>query len=554
MNTIFSQMTAIWQRLETPQRVSLVMLAVVFVGVIGVLLYGASRPDMRVLASGLSRAQTTEIAAYLNQQGEPYQLADRDSTVLVLSGRLYSLRNVLAEQEMLGDGSVGFELLESTSMGDSSFKEQKTYDRALAGELERSFRELPGVLGARVIVNRPPVSPFIGDERHPSASVKLDMRGGKRLTPGQLAGVIHLCSGAVDGLQPEDVQVMDNQGLLTRPDEEPGAMAANTALEAERAYEQHLTKKAQSLLDRALGAGRSLVQISVDLDFAKRTEAESTPTNPGVVIVESTEVLDESTPVPIPSGIAGTASNVEGANSGGVSTETATKSTETSTRELATGKRTTTLEDEIGRVRGMTVSILLDHKENQITEAQEDGTELTRTERVAFTADEQNQYQELVLNAIGFYASIGEQQRLDPNDDPSTRFTSTIQSLALAGVPTNEVVGTGNPDAVVMGLTMEELVSYGRYLAAIFVALMVLFIARGQLKRSQAVFDAEQERLRAEEEARKEAEANAEEDSEEVKERRQTLKDLVQVQVREDPAAAANILRAWMNEGSSHAS
>ena len=33
-------------------------------------------------------------------------------------------------------------------MGDSSFKEQKTYDRALAGELERSFRELPGVKSA----------------------------------------------------------------------------------------------------------------------------------------------------------------------------------------------------------------------------------------------------------------------------------------------------------------------------------------------------------------------------------------------------------------------
>ena len=116
-------------------------------------------------------------------------------------------------------------------------------------------------------------------------------------------------------------------------------------------------------MDRALGAGRSLIQISVDLDFAKRTEAESTPTNPGVVIREQTNVTDESTPVPIASGLAGTAGNVEGGNGGQATSETATKSEETSSRELATGKKTTTLEDEVGRVRGMTVSILLDHKE-----------------------------------------------------------------------------------------------------------------------------------------------------------------------------------------------
>ena len=95
-----------------------------------------------------------------------------------------------------------------------------------------------------------------------------------------IAGVIHLCAGAVEGLSPDQVQVMDNNGLLTRGEDDPSAAAASTTLEAERAMEKHLMDKAQSLLDRALGAGRGLVQISVDLDFSRRTEAESTPTNP----------------------------------------------------------------------------------------------------------------------------------------------------------------------------------------------------------------------------------------------------------------------------------
>ena len=72
---------------------------------------------MRVLASGLTTAQTTEIAAFLSQQGVNYKLSDRDTTVLVPEGQLYSLRNVLSEQELLGDGSVGFELWKPPAWG-----------------------------------------------------------------------------------------------------------------------------------------------------------------------------------------------------------------------------------------------------------------------------------------------------------------------------------------------------------------------------------------------------------------------------------------------------
>ena len=138
---------------------------------------------------------------------------------------------------LLGDGSSGFKLLDKTSFGASTFMERKNYDRAVSGELERSFKELPSG-GARVDV-QPPPSPFLEDERQPSASVKLQMTAG-RLTERQVAGIVRLTAGAVEGLQPDRVQVMDDSGLLTRDDDDPAAMAASTSLEAEQACERHL--------------------------------------------------------------------------------------------------------------------------------------------------------------------------------------------------------------------------------------------------------------------------------------------------------------------------
>ena len=76
-------------------------------------------------------------------------------------------------------------------------------------------------------------------------------------------------------MQANRIEVMDDNGLLTESDQDPGALAGSTSLEAEQAMEMHLTKKAQKLLDRILGAGRSMVSIAVDLDFTTCSEASS---------------------------------------------------------------------------------------------------------------------------------------------------------------------------------------------------------------------------------------------------------------------------------------
>jgi len=108
MGDFFKQLKTVWDRLEIPQRATLIFIAVAFVVLIAVIGFGATRPDWRVLASGLDSASTAEIAAYLDGQGVEYRVADNERTVLVPSANLYTLRNNLAEQELLGDGSTGF--------------------------------------------------------------------------------------------------------------------------------------------------------------------------------------------------------------------------------------------------------------------------------------------------------------------------------------------------------------------------------------------------------------------------------------------------------------
>jgi flagellar M-ring protein FliF len=553
MQQFWQQLVALWQRLETAQRATIVLVGLGFVVLAAVLVYGATQPDMRTLVRDLERAEVADIVVYLEEEGVPYEVVDHGTAILVPASNQYVLRKTLAEQDLLGDSSTGFELLSEASFADSTFREQKNYDRAVAGELERSFRTISGVKEARVIIVRPQPSPFIGDkDQQASASVFLGMHDGQRLKQEQVRGVVRLAAGAVEGLRPDAVEVVDNHGPLTRHDEDEGALAASTNLATETERERHLTRKAQQLLDRVLGPGRSMVSIAVDLDFTERTEASSNPTG-NVVLREQTITSDESTPIPMTGGLAGTASNVESPGAAATASENQTKTMEDATRDYVVGERRINTVDEVGRITGMTVSILLDYKQVEKPKVDADGNPVVNEagDPVMTTvwkehgADERAEFEELVLKAIGFDAAKHLQLGLNPQtvEVVEKRFTVATHSMRMYQEQQPEVMQAG-----MLPLTPEAIGKYVRYALAGIVALGLVLVARGQLKRSHSAWEAEQERKRTLDEERRKQVAEAEHSDEALSQRRMTAKEAIREQIMQNPQTASQVLRRWMYE------
>ena len=552
MSKIWQQLRAIWGRLEVSQRATIIFVVLAAVGAAIGLGYAANRPDYRLLVSDLGKGQVTEIIAYLDTNQVKYQLADRDSTILVPSKDLYRLRNELAQRELLSDGSKGFEILSKGNMWDSTFTEHRTYDRAVAGELERSFRELTGVRSARVLIDRPQPSPFIADDSaKPKASIKLDMASGKRLTERQIAGVMRLTAGAIAGLSPERVEIMDNHGLLTPAAADSSAMMAQTTLEAEAARDTYLTRKAQEQLDATLGPGRSMVKVSTKLDFSKRSTATSDPTK-SVLLKENTTTTDEKIPSASAGGIAGTQPNVEGsapAPAGGV--QMGSKTSEETRNEYVVGKSTTTQEDEVGRITGMSVSILLDLKSTKVAKKDDKGqpTADMEEQRTEFSELERQRYRDLVLNAIGYNAAKGIQMKLETAEKVELRFSATVQSMEMYREPVAVVAQAG---VVIPGMPggLADWIGYG---LSGLVAIVLLIVARGQLKRShQAWAQAEAKARQTENEIKAKTKPEPLPDEgkvqDEARGRRVELKEQIKKRVMDDPASAAQIVRRWLYE------
>ena len=117
----------------------------------------------------------------------------------------------LASEGVLGNNSRGYELLQNQGFGATSFDKQVNYQIALEGELERSISAITGVSFARVHLVIPPKTYYtVGDNAIPKASVMISLATGAQITQEQVKGIVELISGAVQGLEPKNVRVVDN--------------------------------------------------------------------------------------------------------------------------------------------------------------------------------------------------------------------------------------------------------------------------------------------------------------------------------------------------------
>jgi flagellar M-ring protein FliF len=242
---------------------------------IGLWMWGQT-PDYRVLYGNLSDRDGGAIIASLQQMNIPYKFADSGGALMVPSNQVYEARLKLASQGLPKGGSVGFELMENQRFGITQFAEQVNYQRALEGELARSVQSIGAVAGARVHLAIPKPSVFIKEQQKPSASVVLNLQGGRLLDMSQVSAIVHLISASVPELSAKNVTVVDQNGTLLSASHDgtsDGGLDENQ-LKYLHQVEQSYVTRIERLLTPLMGPDNVRVQVSADIDFS-RTEQTS---------------------------------------------------------------------------------------------------------------------------------------------------------------------------------------------------------------------------------------------------------------------------------------
>jgi len=477
----------------------------------------ANRTDYRPLFANLSGEDAGEIVKKLKEQKVPYQITDDGKAVLVPADKVYDLRLSLASDGLPQGGGVGFEIFDRKNFGMTEFVQKLNYQRALQGELSRTISQIAGVESARVHLAIPEKSLFKEAEKPATASVVLKMRGSRRLSEPEVQGVVHLVSSSIEGLEPENVTVLDSRGkmLSANTPTDAASRLSGQRQDLQRQFEKNEEDKLQSLLDKVVGSGRSVARVSASFDL-KQVERYEEHYDPDNSAVRSEQRSDEkgassATPAGIPGAQSNLARNAAppAASQGGGS-----KSDETLNYEVSRSTARTT--EPAGNLAKVSVAILVDGNYVVPPGAKPDA----KPKYQPRSPDELQKIESLVKSAVGYNAERGDQvtvanipfQETDEGPEPARWYDAP----AAQGLMKNGLIGAG-------------------FLALLF------FVIRPLLKLLKSEKPTEFVPLASDEESAHLLEAQRQE-----QERLRITQLELAEKVKQDPYQAAQILQNWL--------
>ncbi|MBI3912071.1 MAG: flagellar M-ring protein FliF, partial [Armatimonadetes bacterium] len=355
---------SVWNEFAPAQKFLAVGVLVAVVAGLALVATTAAQPRYALLFANLDPEDAGAVVERLREQKTPYRLAREGRAIEVPEDHVHEARLHLASEGLPRGGGVGFELFDRTSLGGTDFTQRLNFQRALEGELTRTISRLEGVREARVHLALPEPQLYLEKDHPPTASVVLNLQPGRSIGEDQVAGIVHLVSGAVEGLRPADVAVISSRGeMLTAAG--AGGPTATGHMKEQQAFEKRLEEELRAMVDRTLGPGKAVVRVNARLNFDQR-EVNSETYQPGrdgkgVLASEQTvtEVEGGST-----SGSAGGVPGV-GANLGEIPPETTpaegTRSTHRQLKaEYLVSKQIQRLVEAPGRIERLAVSVLVD--------------------------------------------------------------------------------------------------------------------------------------------------------------------------------------------------
>lgn len=436
--------------LGTGKLASMAGVAVVLMGFLVYISTQIGGTTMVPLYSDLDPTDAKTIISKLDEQRIPYELRNNGAEILVPSESAMKIKVETADL-ISGSGNDGYSLFDkSDALSSTSFVQNVNLVRAMEGELARTIRSFDNIKAARVHLVLPKRELFSREELKPSASVVIKTRRGT-LTEKQVLAIQKMVASAVPKLEPKNVAITDNKGVLLSNTEDDLQASLTKNEEIRRAQEQRLVNAIQYLLARSIGEGKVRAEVTLDMDFDQVvTNKEIYDPNAQVVrsqttIEESSKADDKENPVTVSQNVPDGTS----ANAGMQQTSASNRTEETINYEIS--KQVVNQVRNSGVIKRMSVAVLVDGTYS----VDSSGNEVyePRTEK------EMETIVSLVRSAVGYDATRGDQVE--------------VVNMRFAGV---QDIEEAEEKPMFMGLTKTEIVSLLESLGVAIVAILVILL------------------------------------------------------------------------------
>jgi len=413
LSKLLEQIRGIWGNLTAARKAILVLVGIgILAGLVAIIFLYNKSVEYKTLYSDLASADLAEIETELDRRGIPYQISEDGRSILIPVEQVHQARMWLANKGLPRSDSIGFGLFDESRFGMTDFAQHVQYRRALEGELANTITQIEQINQAWVHIVIPRPSVFIEEESPAKASVLLKIVPGEQLNKRQIDGIIHLVASAVEGLQPDNVELVDNSnGVLLNREVPSLSESIKDQLKYQQAIESAYKDRIVSMLSPVLGASKLTSRVSVEMDFDsfEVTKEEYDP----YTVIESEQKIKESTErlAEITGGVPGMASNVNvntdpNLEPSGIPQATNNlledripirQTKEDNTTTYLVGKSVLRSQKSAGSIKRITASVIVDNKYDPVN-----------NQLQKWKQSDLKDLENIVKSAIGFNASRGD--------------------------------------------------------------------------------------------------------------------------------------------------
>ncbi len=284
--------------LEPSQRVALGLCVVIIAGAILMLTQWSLQGEMVPLyVDPMTEDEVTSAVRQLQLMGEVHEM--RGDEILVRPGDQRRLIMALnARNSGPTDLSITFEtLLKENDHFASAQKTQYQQNIALSNELALMIQSWPKIKDARVMV-APATRRRLNTSSKPTATVQVSLASGVQMNKGVVESLARLVAGAVPGLEPQDVNVLDLVAMRSYLVDDPEDQYGSNLYDLQRQRERELKSKIEDLLSYIPGV-IAQVRLKLDEQIVSRVDTElAEPVVKREVKEETTETNQSSAQEP----------------------------------------------------------------------------------------------------------------------------------------------------------------------------------------------------------------------------------------------------------------
>ncbi|WP_429105838.1 flagellar basal-body MS-ring/collar protein FliF [Aeromonas allosaccharophila] len=335
-----------------------------------ILLWG-KEPDMRPLGTYTTQ-ELVKTLDFLDQQKIPYEVDGKSVLVNAENYATIQLALTRAGLANAADTSIGGEdiLLKDSSFGVSQRMEGERLKLSRERQLASAIEQFQNVAKAQVLLAIPKDNVFARNERKPSATVVLNLKGAA-LGQGEVDSIVDMVASAVHDLEPTRVTVTDQNGrLLNSGSQDPVSAQTRKEFAMQQKQELEYKQKIDAILIPVLGADNYTAEVDLSLDFSQQEQTRKTY-NPDLPAVRSEMTMEENSANGSSGGVPGALSNQPPAASNipeqatggdGAGAASSGRSRKEATRNFELDTTVSHTRRQMGGIRRMTVSVAVDYK------------------------------------------------------------------------------------------------------------------------------------------------------------------------------------------------